>query len=306
MKIRYNVNFEEIQPVSVLNKPVCNKKISNDLLTLMKRQTILKMLLPDLHSISSSRQIPYKIAKLSETSYRYENKISRRYISLLTDYITPVPIVLRISPNNSFTQSRLIPVKKFSLFIPERSFKKLEYNYKSTMTRLKRLKEDISRFQKNRSEGEKKIRTIIKNQLLKEIIPALEELERAKNINYDKIKSKKIKRFINSFRKNLQMVYNSFIRDTGLIVITPSIGDLYNEQLHTILDIIYIKSNKSNNSIIEVVKSGYIFNGEILKPSQVIISTNNPNHPNLSSKQDISMKNRLVTLRKKIEKYSKN
>lgn len=306
MRIRYNVNFEEIQPVSVLNKPVCNKKSYNDLLTLMKRQIILKMLLPDLYSISPSRQIPYKIAKLSDTSYRYENKISRRYNSLLTDYITPVPIVLRISPNNSFTQSRLIPVKKFSLFIPERSFKKLEYNYKSTMTRLKRLKEDISRFQKNRSEGEKKIRTIIKNQLLKEIIPALEELERAKNINYDKIKSKKIKRFINSFRKNLQMVYNSFIRDTGLIVITPSIGDLYNEQLHTILDIIYIKSNKSNNSIIEVVKSGYIFNGEILKPSQVIISTNNPNHPNLSSKQDISMKNRLVTLRKKIEKYSKN
>jgi len=302
MRIKYKVNFEELQPVIILNNRVYNKKSSHDLHALVKRETILKMFLPDLYSISPSRQIPYKIVKLSNTSYRYENKTSRRYNCLLTDYITPVPIIFRISPNNSFTQSRLIPVKKLSLFIPERSFKKLEYDYKSTMTRLKRLKEDISGFQKNRSKEEKKIRTNIKNQLLKEIIPALEELERAKNINYDKIKSKKLKRFIVSLRKNLQMVYNSFIRDTRLIVITPSIGDLYNEQLHTVLSIIYIKSNENNNSIIEVVKSGYIFNGEILKPSQVIISTNNPNHPNLSSKQEISMKNRLVKLRQKIEK----
>lgn len=159
---------------------------------------------------------------------------------------------------------------------------KLQLEHKSTQDRLKRLREDISIFKKNLAVRQKKMLVNAKNNLLNRIIPALDELERAINVSNVKIKSKKVRRFYASFRKNLKMVYNSFIKDTELTINTPSIGDPFNEKVHGVLGIVYEK-NVINNSIAELVKNGYAFNDEILRPAQVVISTDDLDHPNLNT-----------------------
>lgn len=272
---------------------------------LMRRQSILRKLLLSIHLSYIYQHLPSKILKFPHVySRRDEKEKLKRCNCPLTDFISSVPIIFRTSPKISFNNSAIIPVQNFSLFIPEQLFQNLLNEYKSIKVRFKRLRDDISVFQKNRSMKEEKIYYDVKNQLLKNLIHALDELERAKNFNTCQIKSKKLKLFIESFCKNLQMVYNSFITDSGLTVITPSIGDPFNERFQTIIGIVYRKGEK-DNLVVEVVKSGYAFNGEILSPSQVIISTNNIKHPNLTSKQDISRKNGLISrLRKKIFRKS--
>jgi molecular chaperone GrpE (heat shock protein) len=43
--------------------------------------------------------------------------------------------------------------------------------------------------------------------------------------------------------------------------------------------------NKENKSLLEVIKAGYMLNNEVIDPAQVVVSTTNPNHPNIISKQ---------------------
>lgn len=304
MKIKFSVNFKECHLASKINKAVSKKKNPINMPFLIRRQSVLRKLLLKIHLIYTSQQLPKILNITYAYSFRNEQKMLSRCNCLLSNYISSVPINFRISPKISFSNSAIIPIQNFSLFIPEQLFQNLLNEYKSIKVRFKRLKDDISVFQKNLSIKEEKIRYGIKNQSLKKLIRALDELERAKNFNTGQIKSKKLKLYSESFCKNLQMVYNSFITDTGLTVITPSIDDPFNERFQTIIGIVYKKGEK-DNSIVEVVKSGYAFNGEILSHSQVIISTNNIKHPNLTSKQDISRKNGLISrLRRKIFRKS--
>lgn len=305
MKIRFYVNLKLVQRTSYINRMVLKKISSSKMPSLISRQSTLRELFLKIRLIYKPLQLSYKTLEIPHNSLvRNEKKNLPRYNCLLSDYVPYAPIIFRTTPEISFKGCRIIPVKKFSLFIPEDKFRNLVNENKSTKVRLKRLKDDISIFQKNISIKEKKIHAHIKNQLLKKIILALDELERAQNIDIEKIKSKKLKIFIESYCKNLKMVYNSFITNTGLNVITPSIGDLYDDRFQKIIGIMFKKGEK-NNSIIEIVKNGYMLNSEILSPSQVIISTNNPKYPILTSTRDLSIKNRIISRlrRKRIQRH---
>ena len=288
MKIRYNIIFKEIQPLTIINHINSKKRSYFNIPLLMRRQKtwcIFKFQL-----IFLSKQISYRILKFPNVyAFRNKKKNLRRAYCQIKDFVSLVLITLNRFPKISLTVRGIIPIQNFCVFISEQSFQNLIYENKSIRTKLERLKNDLSIFQKNISIKEQKTHYLIKNQLLKRLIPVLDMLERAKNFDSHQIKSKKLKKFNESFCKNIQMVYNSFIQNTGLKIIMPSIGDIFNEHFQTIIGIVYEK-DKKNNSILEVVTCGYALNDEIISPSQVIISTINPKHPNLMVKQNLSVK----------------
>ncbi len=295
MRLKCEVKFQKVQPTSITDKDIAGKFCSIFQPFFRKRQLLSRTVF---HKIVLVCIPHHSLCKIPKTPYAFSNRnekrfLQRRHNSQIIN-IQFSPVVNLPSPRTPIKGDGIITVQKFSLFLSERTFQKLLREHNATKERLEGLKADVSFFRNNIYLKEKKTRTLMQNQLLKKLIPAMYGLERAKNIDLSRIKSKKLKRFIESFRENLQMVYNSFIAAMGLTAITPHIGDPFNEHYQTVVGIVY-KKDKTPNSIVEVLKSGYSFNGEILSLSQVIISTNNPNHPNITAKKGQSAKHRLFS-----------
>ncbi len=284
MNLRCPVNFEELQPMKITFIKRNSKKTSFiNKPFLLRNQSLWRNHLFRIQLNYIENQSPCKILGFPYVyQSRNDKKMPIRIKCLLIEYISSSSIKFRNYPKISPQGSRIFPVQKFPLFIQENLYHNLLSECEFSQKKLNKLKNDISLFKKNVTLKEERIHSILQTQLLKKIIPTLDEIERAKNFSIDKIKSKKTRKFIKIFSKNLQMVYNSFIKETGLTVIRPSGGELFNDRFHTIIGIVY-NENEKNNSILEVIKNGYIFNGEVLDSAQIIVSTTNPNHPNIIS-----------------------
>ncbi len=272
MKLRGIVNFQEFQPLKITYMK-----------SILKRTFFLKILLFKIDILPISIQNPCKILGLPQDYQAIKiNTIPRRIKCQLTNLISYGPINLPTFPKLSPRGHGLSIVQNFSYFIQENFYHNLISECESTRIRFNKLKNDIFIFKKNVALKENNIHSIIQNQIFKKIIPSLNELERAKNINVKQIKSKKIRKFVVSYCKNLQMVYDSFIKNLGLTIIIPSIGEMFNNKFHTIIGIVYNEKAR-NNTISQVIKSGYMLDDEVIDSALVIISTTNPNHPNLNS-----------------------
>jgi molecular chaperone GrpE (heat shock protein) len=286
MNLRCTVNFQEFEiskntytsPI-IKNAPFIKKQF------LVREQSLLKKPSTKIDLIPFPVQNPCKILKLPQAYQSKNNKKTPKCIKcVLTNKISSDPIIFPIVPKPSPRGIRLVLVQKSSFFIQEDLYRYLLAECESCKTRLNKLKNDISIFKKNVALKEKNLQSLTQNQVLKKSIPALDELERSKNININQIKSKKIRKFMVAYCTNLQMVYDSVIKNLGLTVIMPSVGEMFNEKYHTIIGIMYNK-NKENKSLLEVIKAGYMLNNEVIDPAQVVVSTTNPNHPNIISKQ---------------------
>jgi len=285
MKLKFKANFKEIQTMCGSLRAISIKFCSNLYSSKTRRKLISRERFPNIifNSLKPfSNIVFFKIS--SDKTLLFKKKGNFNLISCEPFlFISSNPIDFRFYSKPSFNNSKIVQVVNFSIFVPEKKLQELILEQKALKNKYEILKNDLLTFQKNVSANEEKTRRFVKRQFLTRLIPALDSLERAKNFSFYRIKSKKVKRFGESFCKNLQIIFNSFIQATGLEIITPSNGDLFNERYHTIVELVY-KNNEKNNSILEVLKSGYSLNDEVLSPVQVIVLTNNPHHPNLSSK----------------------
>ena len=82
------------------------------------------------------------------------------------------------------------------------------------------------------------------------------------------------------------MIHESFIRATGLVQITPHVGNLFEINSERVSSIVYDDA-KPPNSIMSIIRLGYSFGEKSYNPREVVLSTNNPRHPNLAQSPNI-------------------
>jgi molecular chaperone GrpE (heat shock protein) len=139
---------------------------------------------------------------------------------------------------------------------------------------------DVATFQKNAALQQAKAKTRIQNQLMKNLVPVARQLEMARSFDFPQVHSKKQATFLRNLNQNLLLVYETFLGTTGLTEIAPNVGDAFNETTESAQGLMYAP-NQPPNSVLRAVWKGYMFEGEILQRAEVILSTDNPDHPNI-------------------------
>ena len=103
--------------------------------------------------------------------------------------------------------------------------------------------------------------------LVRSLVNILDSLEWLLNGNFS-VLNEELKQPISSTKK----IIKRELENIG-VVNTPNLGDLYNENFHICIgykeDIDYL-----DNQISEIIKSGYIFEGEVLRLAEVIVVNN--------------------------------
>ena len=111
----------------------------------------------------------------------------------------------------------------------------------------------------------------MKQSMVRELLPEIDVLDRARNFDLDKKRAKAINKILVNIRKNLTMTYNKMISTLGLQLIDPSPGDMFDDERHIALKIIN-SDTFFNNTIVTAIRKGYSLDGKVLRPAEVVLS----------------------------------
>jgi len=177
-------------------------------------------------------------------------------------------------------KSQVFNIHLASVIIPEKNYRNLVQERLDLKNRLEKLKMDVATFQKNAALQQAKAKTRIQNQLMKNLVPVVRQLEMARSFDLPQVHSKKQATFLRNLNQNLILVYETFLGSTSLTEIAPNVGDAFNETTESAQGLMYAP-NQPPNSVLRAVWKGYMFGGEVLQRAEVILSTDNPDHPNI-------------------------
>jgi len=198
--------------------------------------------------------------------------------------------------------SHLFAVHNPIRIIPEKTYSSITRERDELRIRLEKLKMDISTFQKNAALQLAKVNANLQNQILKNFIPVLRQLEMAKTFDFQQVNRKTPVDFLPNLQKNLQMVYEALLGATGLTTIVPHLGDPFDSTTQSALGLLYALGQPPN-SVAHVVWQGYSYKGEIIHPAEVILSTENPTHPHLLPKDPRPQQDRKTAWRARLQHF---
>nr|MDO8119481.1 nucleotide exchange factor GrpE [Candidatus Sigynarchaeota archaeon] len=185
--------------------------------------------------------------------------------------IPPYAHIPKTRPSRPFNQWQRL-IKEALVLLPEREHQQLLNRLNILMLKYDKLKIDVATFQKNMALQEDKAKRLFQNQFYKRIIPVLDDLFRASRITSALKKNKDINAFIGSISVNLTMILNSFMDVTGLQLVLPPVGSLFDEKLEKVVDVIYSRKKKPN-ILLDVIKPGYLFHGDLLRHAEIVVSS---------------------------------
>lgn len=137
---------------------------------------------------------------------------------------------------------------------------KMEDNYLRAQAEIVNMR---NRFQKER-EDLAKYRS---QDLAKELLPALDNLERALDIEVTDEHGE-------SLKKGIEMVQDSILNafKTCGITIIPAKGEIFDPTIHQAVQTMPIEEGQQEEEIIHVLQNGYQLNDRVLRPAMVIVA----------------------------------
>lgn len=140
-------------------------------------------------------------------------------------------------------------------------------------SQIQRLKQEFKQYCESVKRNEEKNKQKMKIDVVKKLIPIADTLDRAIRINnhgFLKIGQKKL----DNIKKNMETTYTQLLSSLDIVEINPKIGEELIYEKH-----IAIKKRNSlypDNVIIECVRKGYLLNGVVVRPAEVIVSKYSP------------------------------
>ena len=142
---------------------------------------------------------------------------------------------------------------------------------KALTLKCERFKQDFNnyrdRIKRNDSSKEKRI----KQRMVNDLLSVIDALDSAGDLELHKERGRVRARLIADMKGNLKMTYGKLTSILGLESIDPAPGDAFDGKLHMALDIAS-SGIFSDNSIVRVVRKGYLDDGEVIRPAEVVIS----------------------------------
>ncbi|MEA3458998.1 MAG: nucleotide exchange factor GrpE [Candidatus Thermoplasmatota archaeon] len=153
---------------------------------------------------------------------------------------------------------------------------------KELESQIQRLKQEFKQYRESVKRNEEKNKQKMKIDVVKKLVSVADTLDRAIKINnhsFLKIGQKKL----DNIKKNMETTYTQLLSSLNIVEISPKMGEELIYEKH-----IAIKKRNSlypNNVIIECVRKGYMLDGVVVRPAEVIVSEYSPdlNDRHLSS-----------------------
>ncbi len=126
---------------------------------------------------------------------------------------------------------------------------------------------EMENLKKRTAEETKRDRKYASMNLADKLIDQLEIFDQALNV---KTEDKNFQNFLIGFKMIKDMIYQS-LESEGVKLIETKIGDHFNPNLEHALDTKYVEDS-ALNTILEVVKKGYMYKDRLLRPALVVIN----------------------------------
>lgn len=121
---------------------------------------------------------------------------------------------------------------------------------------LKRTRADFENFRRQVDAQREAYANSARYSTIKKILPLLDDIDRAIVANPDSL---------GPLAKNLEKT----LREVGLIKIKSEPGDEFSTDLH---DAVLVEGDGDNEVVAEVLRPGYMYDGEIIRPAMVKVS----------------------------------
>jgi len=136
------------------------------------------------------------------------------------------------------------------------------------------MKDEFRRYKERVKENEKRYREKTKREFIKNLLETLDALARAvQDLREGETKEgcEFLKKITGGKDKNLEMIYAGLLESYNVIPIAPEYGESFDDIKHTALEVIR-DADYPENTIVKTVRAGYLFEDEIIRPAEVVIS----------------------------------
>lgn len=161
------------------------------------------------------------------------------------------------------------------------TLEKLQADLDAAMNRWKRTVADFENFKKHKERENKELLEFAKEVVVVKLLPAIDSLEQALRhmpLEENKEVVSKNQDFFNKYQ-NWQIGINGILSqlDKALgelgVKKIEALGKRFDPNLHEAVK--EVESNKDEGMVTEELQTGFILNGKVIRPSQVIISKGN-------------------------------
>ncbi len=135
-----------------------------------------------------------------------------------------------------------------------------------------KLKQEFKDYVEVSRKNEEKKRVEIKTDLSKKLLTVVDSLTRISGSGNEQT-CEMMKNYSDNTQKNIEAIYDQMLYASGLKPIEPVAGDRFDEQRHIAVGLEY-GTKYPQNSIIRLARKGYLFENNIVRPAEVIVSKN--------------------------------
>jgi len=155
--------------------------------------------------------------------------------------------------------------------VPKKELDGKDELIKSLEAKCQKMKSDFSRYKERSEDWEETIRRKEHGELARRLLSVADTLDRAMDSHEADGGCELVEKMLEGMRSNLGMTYNQLLNALGVTPIAPLSGERFNDELHTAIE---TTSNcfLPDKAIVSLVRKGYILNGELIRPAEVVIS----------------------------------
>ncbi len=128
----------------------------------------------------------------------------------------------------------------------------------------RRVKLESEEFQKRLSKDFEKRVEIMKGNIIKNLLPLLDNFERALN-------STKDTKDFDGFFNGVKMIYSQFLnilKNDGVERL-ERVGKVFDPNLDEAIDVVNVENEEEDNVVVDEFEGGYMLNGKLLRPAKV-------------------------------------
>ena len=155
--------------------------------------------------------------------------------------------------------------------VPKKELDEKEELIKSLEAKSQKMKSDFSRYKERVEDKEEAIRRKAYSELAKRLLSVVDTLDRAKNSYKTDSGCEVVEKIAEGTRSNLESTFNQLLNTLEVTSIVPSAGERFNDELHTAIETTP-NDFLPDKSIVSLVRKGYMLNGELIRPAEVVIS----------------------------------
>ncbi|MCW3135225.1 MAG: nucleotide exchange factor GrpE [Methanophagales archaeon] len=155
--------------------------------------------------------------------------------------------------------------------VPKKELDKKEELIKSLEAKAQKMKSDFSRYKERVEDKEEAIRRKAYNELARRLLSVADTLDRAMDSHEADGGCELVGKMLEGTRSNLGMTYNQLLTAIGVTPIAPLPGERFNDELHTAIETTP-NSFLPDKAVVSLVRKGYMLNGELIRPAEVVIS----------------------------------